>query len=143
MGIGSEKGNAIPKLDEKNQLIGYWSVDSFAVQPGTAQISEANIGVRNDEVASGTGDRYISTLQEEYLIDLSKEVSGDYVRGDNLQSILTAMKRQKPASQNIAAYNIQWLLALSAAIIFLLAYVTKDTFRNLKKGLFKKIKIRS
>jgi hypothetical protein len=53
------------------------------------------------------------------------------------------MKRQKPASQNIAAYNIQWLLALSAAIIFLLAYVTKDTFRNLKKGLFKKIKIRS
>jgi len=143
VGIGSEKGNAIPKLDEKNQLIGYWSVDSFAVQPGIAQISEANIGARNDEVASGTGDRYISTLQEEYLIDLSKEVSGDYVRGDNLQSILTAMKRQKPASQNIAAYNIQWLLALSAAIIFLLAYVTKDTFRNLKKGLFKKIKIRS
>lgn len=132
VGIGSEKGNAIPKLDEKNQLIGYWSIDSFAIQPGIAQISEANLGGRGNDVAGGTGDRYISTLQEQYLIDLSKQISGDYVRGDSLQSILTAMKNQKPARRDIAAYSIQWILALSAALIFLLAYITKDMFRNLK-----------
>jgi mxaL protein len=130
VGIGSEKGNAIPKLDEKNQLIGYWSIDSFAIQPGIAQISEANLGGRGNDVAGGTGDRYISTLQEQYLIDLSKQISGDYVRGDSLQSILTAMKKQKPARRDIAAYSIQWILALSAAMIFLLAYITKDMFKK-------------
>ena len=133
VGIGSEKGNAIPKLDDKNQLIGYWSIDSFGIQPGIAQISEANLGGRNNDVAGGTGDRYISTLQEQYLKSLSKEISGDYVRGDSLQSILTAMEKQKPSRRDIAAYNIQWILALFAAFIFLSAYITKDMFRNFKK----------
>ena len=140
VGIGSEKGNAIPKLDGKNQLIGYWSIDSFAIQPGIAQISEANLGGRGNDVAGGTGDRYISTLQEQYLIDLSKQISGDYVRGDSLQSILTAMKKQKPARRDIAAYSIQWILALSAAMIFLLAYITKDMFKNLKNNFINKRK---
>ena len=40
VGVGNEKGTAIPKYDEKNQLIGYWANDSFAMQPGIAQISE-------------------------------------------------------------------------------------------------------
>jgi mxaL protein len=31
VGIGSDKGTAIPKLDDKNQVIGYWSADSFAM----------------------------------------------------------------------------------------------------------------
>ena len=44
VGIGSEEGSAIPKYDSENQLIGFWSVDSFALQPGIAQISESNIG---------------------------------------------------------------------------------------------------
>lgn len=133
VGIGSEKGNAIPKLDDKNQLIGYWAIDSFAIQPGIAQISEANLGGRNNDVAGGTGDRYISTLQEQYLKSLSKEISGDYVRGESLQSVLTAMEKQKPSRRDVAAYDIQWILALFAAFIFLSAYITKDMFRNFKK----------
>jgi mxaL protein len=140
VGIGSEKGNAIPKLDDKNQLIGYWAIDSFAIQPGIAQISEANLGGRNNDVAGGTGDRYISTLQEQYLKSLSKEISGDYVRGDSLQSILTAMEKQKPSRRDVAAYNIQWILALFAAFIFLSAYITKDMFTNFKKRFSKRRK---
>jgi mxaL protein len=140
VGIGSEKGNAIPKLDDKNQLIGYWAIDSFAIQPGISQISEANLGGRNNDVAGGTGDRYISTLQEQYLKSLSKEISGDYVRGDSLQSILTAMEKQKPSRRDIAAYNIQWILALFAAFIFLSAYITKDMFRNFKKRFIERRK---
>jgi mxaL protein len=55
VGIGSIEGAPIPKYDEKNQLIGYWSNDSFAMQPGIAQISEANLGVRDNNVAGGKG----------------------------------------------------------------------------------------
>ncbi|MFZ9642548.1 MAG: VWA domain-containing protein [Candidatus Methylopumilus sp.] len=135
VGVGSEKGTAIPKLDDKNQLIGYWSADSFAMQPGIAQISEANIGVRDNNVAGATGDRYISKLQEEYLKDLSKQVSGDYVRGESLQSILSAMKKQKPARRDIAPYDIQWILASLAGLLLLMAYLPKHPISTFAKWL--------
>jgi len=67
VGIGSDEGAPIPKYDNKNQLIGYWSNDSFALQTGIAQISESNIGVRDNKVASGATDRYMSKLDSEYL----------------------------------------------------------------------------
>jgi mxaL protein len=136
VGIGSIEGAPIPKYDEKNQLIGYWSNDSFAMQPGIAQISEANLGVRDNNVAGGTGDRFISKLQEDYLKDLSKEVSGDYVRGDSLQSILTAMKHQKPARTDIAPYGIHWILASIAALLVLVTYLPKNPLQAIPKALF-------
>ncbi|MDP2248347.1 MAG: VWA domain-containing protein, partial [Nitrosomonadales bacterium] len=89
VGVGSDKGTPIPKLDEKNQLIGYWSAESFALQPGIAQISESNIGTRDDNVAGGENDRYLSKLDEEYLKSLAKEINAKYVRGNNLQNILS------------------------------------------------------
>lgn len=135
VGIGSIEGAPIPKYDEKNQLIGYWSNDSFAMQPGIAQISEANLGVRDNNVAGGTGDRFISKLQEDYLRDLSKEVSGDYVRGDSLQSILTAMKHQKPARTDIAPYGIHWILAIIAALLVLVTYLPKNPLQAIQMAL--------
>lgn len=131
VGIGSDKGSPIPKLDEKNQLIGYWSNDSFAMQPGIAQISEANLGVRDNNVASSTGDRYVSKLQEEYLQSIAKEVSASYVRGDSLQSILSAMHKQKPARRDIAPYDIQWILASIAGLLLLAAYLPKKPINAL------------
>ena len=135
VGIGSDKGNPIPKLDEKNQLIGYWSNDSFAMQPGIAQISEANLGVRDNNVASSSGDRYVSKLQEEYLQSLAKEVSANYVHGDSLQSILSAMKKQKPARRDIAPYDVQWILASIAGLLLLAAYLPSKPFEALPHQL--------
>ncbi len=130
VGIGSEKGAPIPKLDNKNQVIGYWSNDSFAMQPGIAQISEANLGVRDNNVANGEGDRFISKLDEEYLKSLAKEVSGDYVRGDSLQNILSAMKTQKPARRDVAPFQINWLLATIAGLLIIAAYLPKHPVKQ-------------
>ncbi|HEU4707980.1 MAG TPA: VWA domain-containing protein [Methylophilaceae bacterium] len=135
VGIGGEKGAPIPKLDEKNQLIGYWSGESFAMQPGIAQISEANIGVRDDNVAAAENDRYLSKLDEEYLKSLSKEVHGDYVRGDNLQSVLRAMKQQKPARRDAAAYDLSWVLASLAGLLFIGAYMPRHPLKELAEFL--------
>ncbi len=122
VGIGSDQGTPIPKLDEKNQLIGYWSGDSFALQPGIAQISESNIGTRDDNVAGGENDRYLSRLDEPYLKSLAEEIDARYVRGDKLQNILSAMKAQKPARRDIAPYGVDWILASLAGLLLLLAY---------------------
>jgi len=129
-GIGSDKGTAIPKLDEKNQVIGYWSAESFAMQPGVAQISEQNIGVRNESVAVGENDRFLSKLNEDYLNSVAKEVGGNYVRGDNLQGILKAMQAQKPARQDVAPFGLRWLLASLAGLLLITAYLPKHPVKQ-------------
>ncbi len=132
VGIGSDVGTPIPKFDERNQLIGYWSGDSFAMQPGIAQISESNLGVRDDNVAGGTSDRYLSKLDEEYLKDLAKEVNGLYVRGNDVHDVLSAMKKQKPVRKDKAGFEIRWLLASLSGILFILAYTPKHPIQELK-----------
>lgn len=132
VGIGSDKGTAIPKLDDKNQVIGYWSAESFALQPGIAQISEANIGVRDDNVAGGESDRQLAKLDEVYLKSVVKEVGASYVRGDNLQSVKTAMRQQRPARRDSAPYNLDWLLASLAATLLIAAYIPRHPGKALR-----------
>jgi mxaL protein len=132
VGMGSKNGAAIPKYSEKNQLIGYWSNESFALQPGIAQISEQNIGTRNDNVANGAEDRFVSKLDEDYLKTLTKEVGANYVRGDSLHAVLDAMQLQKPARRDIAPFGIHWILALLGGLVLLLAYIPKHPFGVLK-----------
>ena len=139
VGIGSDKGTPIPKLDDKNQLIGYWSSESFAMQPGIAQISEANVGVRDDNVASAEGDRYMSKLDEEYLKSLSKEINGTYVRGDSLLDVLSAMKTQKPARRDTAAFDLNWILASIAGLLFIAAYLPKHPVKAFSNAIQKRI----
>lgn len=132
VGIGSDKGSPIPKFDEHNQLIGYWANESFAMQPGIAQISESNLGTRNDSIANSESDRYMSKLDEAYLKELAEEVNGKYVRGDSVQQILTAMKSQKPARREKANFELRWILASLAGIMFLLAYTPKHPIKELR-----------
>jgi mxaL protein len=133
VGIGSDKGTAIPKLDEKNQLIGYWSAESFAMQPGVAQIAQENIGTREDSVAGEISDRYMSRLDEKYLISLAKEISGNYVNGSSLQNVLAAMKKQPPARRDTADFELKWIIAGLAGLLFLAAYMPKHPVRELKE----------
>ncbi len=135
VGIGSDKGTPIPKLDEKNQLIGYWAGDSFALQPGIAQISESNIGTRDDNVAGGENDRYLSRLDEDYLKSLAEEISAHYVRGNKLQNVLTAMGQQPPARRDIAPYRIDWVLASIAGILLLLAYFPRHPINTARQSI--------
>ena len=132
VGIGSDKGTAIPKLDENNQVIGYWSNESFAMQPGIAQISESNIGTRNDSVAGGTSDRFLSKLDEKYLQGMTKEINAKYVNGDSVQAVLAAMKNQPPARRDKAKFDLKWLLAGAAGFLFLAAYLPKHPIKESK-----------
>ncbi|MCE9633223.1 MAG: VWA domain-containing protein [Methylophilales bacterium] len=134
VGIGDLKGAAIPKYSEKNQLIGYWANESFALQPGIAQISEQNFGTRNESVAGGVEDRFVSKLAEEYLQELAKSVNAIYVRGDSLRAVQNAMQQQKPARRDVAPFQLDWILALLAGLVLLGAYVPKHPFTALKKS---------
>lgn len=135
VGIGDSKGTAIPKYDEKNQLIGFWSNESFALQPGIAQISEANLGTRNDDVAGGVNDRYLSRVDEAYLKSLAKEIDASYVNGSSLDNVLQAMKKQKPARYDTAPYLLSPILAVLAGLLLICAYLPKHPIRFILDSL--------
>lgn len=135
VGIGGLDGAPIPKLDEFNQLIGYWSAESFALQPGIAQISESNIGTRDDNVAGGESDRYMSKLDEEYLKSLADEINGLYVRGTSAQAILSKMKEQKPARRDVTKFSLRWILAGLAGVFFILSFMPKHPFAMIKNSI--------
>lgn len=135
VGIGTEEGVAIPKLSPDNQVIGYWSNESFAMQPGIAQISESTLGVRDDNVAFGDHDRFISKLSTEYLESLTKEIGAKYIKGDSTYTVLKAMKAQKPARRDIAPMPLDWLLATLAGLSILATYVSHHPWRQIKQNL--------
>jgi mxaL protein len=132
VGIGSEKGTAIPKMDADNQVIGYWSAESFAMQPGIAQISEANIGVRDDNVSVSESDRFISKLDEKNLKEIAEFVGAKYVNGESWVNVLSAMKNQPPARREKAAFGLQWILAGLSGLLFLAAYLPKHPIKEFR-----------
>ena len=131
VGIGSNEGAPIPKYDNKNQLIGYWSNDSFALQPGIAQISESNIGVRDNKVASGATDRYMSKLDSEYLEKLAKEIGGFYVDGQSYRAIRKEMKKQPPAWKAPDQFYLQPILCFLALLFFIARFISKANITSI------------
>ena len=122
VGIGSEEGSAIPKYDSENQLIGFWSNESFALQPGIAQISESNIGARNDSIAFSESDRYISKLNEKYLIEITSMIKGQYVKGDSVNSIVSKMNMIPPSWRDKSELPLRNLFVTLSLIFFLLRF---------------------
>ncbi|NOU24783.1 MAG: VWA domain-containing protein [Methylotenera sp.] len=133
VGIGSMQGAAIPKFTEKNQLIGYWSHESMQLAPGAAPIAAAGLLKRKRDVAESVNDRYIAKLSETSMMAMAKEIGATYVRGDNLQALLSAMRKQKPARREWTPISIDWLLGTLAGLILLFAYVPQHPLKKLKK----------
>jgi len=131
VGIGSDVGTPIPKYDNKNQLIGYWSNESFALQPGVAQISAQNAGGRDNNVSSASYDRYLSRLDEKYLKSLAQEVKGNYVNGNDINGILSAMKKQPSAWRDDTEVKLRNLFSFLALFFFIIQFVTIDKIRSL------------
>lgn len=128
VGIGSEKGAAIPKFTEKNQLLGYWSHESMQLAPGAAPIAAAGLLNRKKDIAEDINDRYLSKLSEATMQAMAKEIGATYVRGDTYMTLQSAMKKQKPARREWAPWSLSSALAGLAGLFLLLAYVPFSRF---------------
>ncbi|MDR2219147.1 MAG: VWA domain-containing protein [Methylobacillus sp.] len=135
VGIGSEKGAPIPKYDENNKLLGYWSAESFQVQPGVAEISQQNFGARDSGVALLDSSRQYSKLDEEYLLKYAEEIGSSYVRGDGIARVQSAITSLKPARRDMAPMEIHRILAAIAGLLLIAAYFSHHPWRLLRRLL--------
>jgi mxaL protein len=123
VGIGSDTPTPIPKMDENNKIIGYWSENTYQLEPGIAQVSDETRGRRDEGVATQDYERYLSVLDEKYLQALAKEVKGRYIKGDSIPVVLNAIRAQPPARRDLAPLTIDWLLAALAGVLLVVAYL--------------------
>lgn len=133
VGIGSDTPTPIPKMDETNKVIGYWSETTYQLEPGIAQVSDETRGKRDDGVATQDYERYLSVLDEKYLVSLAKEIKARYVRGDSVQSVTRAVLAQPPARRDRAPMSIDWLLALLAGTLLVGAYLPRHPLHLLRQ----------
>lgn len=135
VGIGSDKGTGIPKLTEDNQMIGYWSNESFAVQPNIAQVTASKSSGRDDSVAISDYDRFISRRAAPYLQKLAQEIGAEYLDGDHPRQVLEAIQNHASPRHEIVPFSIDWLLASLAGVCILATYIGRESIRHLKHTL--------
>lgn len=130
VGIGSDKPVPVPKYDENNKLIGYWSQDIYQLEPGIAQVSQETRGARDNTIATSDYDLYRSALDQKHLEELAKKIHGEYVRGDSVQKVLSSIHTQKPVKFEEAVQTVQIdisrFLAGTAGFIILLFAFSKN-----------------
>lgn len=126
VGIGGDKPSVVPKLDENNKVLGYWSNNTYQLEPGIAQVSSETRGTRDDGVATQEHERMYSRLDEEYLVWLAKEIHADYVRGDSTPAVLQRMRNLPPAKRDTTPWPVDWLLGLAAAALIIITYLPRQ-----------------
>jgi mxaL protein len=132
VGIGSDTPTPVPKMDENNKIIGYWSENTYQLEPGIAQVSDETRGRRDDGVATQDYERYLSVLDEKYLQALAQEVKGRYIKGDSIPAVLGAIRAQPPARRDRAPLTIDWLLAALAGVLLVAAYLPHHPRHHLR-----------
>lgn len=135
IGIGSDKGAGIPKLTEENQAIGYWSNESFAVQPNIAQVTASKSSGRDDSVAVSVYDRYISRRATTYLQQLAQEIGAQYLPGDEPYQVLQVLQKQPSSRHESMPFALDWLLATLALGCLMASCINRAAIRQLKQRL--------
>lgn len=132
IGIGSDQGVGIPKLTEDNQKIGYWSNESFAVQPNIAQVTASKSSGRDDSVAVSEYDRYISRRASKYLQTLASEIGGSYLPGDQPQAVLEALQSFPSSHINTVPFRLDWLFAGLALTCLLASSLHREALHRMR-----------
>lgn len=128
-GIGSPHPSPVPKLNARNEIIGYWSAYAAKFEPSQI-VSEESTGQRDDSIATNPAEYYLSALREDYLQELAHDIGAAYVRADSGENLLDAIDRLPPAGHAIAPFRTGWLLALLAAALLMLEYWPERKWRK-------------
>lgn len=121
-GIGADHPSPIPKLNAKNEIIGYWSTYATKIEPSQI-VDEESTGKRDDSIASEPREYYLSALREDYLKELAKDIGAAYVRADSQEKLLEALKQLPPAGHHSAPVALGWLFALLAGAFVLMEHL--------------------
>lgn len=140
VGVGGLEKVGVPRFNNANSRIGYWPIiennNAGAVGVTYADPSQDE---PDPSVAYAEYDRYLSQLEEEYLIGLAGEIKAIYKRGQDAPEFYNFVQKQQPAASFVTDYSVRWLYLTLAIFLILAVYLedlniskTLKTFRNKK-----------
>lgn len=132
VGVGGHQPVPVPRYNSSNKWVGYWSSDTKENSAGA--VGDTYSDTSKDEpdpiVAYAEFDRYLSQLDSDYLKQVSAEIQGGYIEGQDSPEFYAYIQSQKPSASFVTAYSLQWLYLTLAILMVLLIYV--PDMRSLK-----------
>jgi len=124
VGVGGHQPVPIPRYNSSNKWVGYWSSDTKENSAGAVgdTYSDASKDEPDPVVAYAEYDRYLSQLDSDYLKEVSKEVKGAYIEGQDNAEFYDYIQELKPAASFVSAYPMRWIYLSAALILLLLTY---------------------
>jgi mxaL protein len=129
VGLGGNTPKPIPKLNTRDEVMGYWSLYSIKIEP-TAIVSEESTGKRDDSLATDPNEYYLSRLDEPYLKSLAEEIGGRYWRAQTPEKFARELSRTETALNYRTPVNLARWLGLLAFILVLYGSVKLTYSRN-------------
>lgn len=133
VGVGNNRAVPIPKLNSKNETIGYWSTYSIQIAPAS-RVNEGANNVRDDSLATDPYEYYLSKLDEPHLKEIAKNIQANYLKLGNEETLAKAILKQSSIfSRLVSKLSPSEIFAVFACLFILAIYIPDIIFRI--KGL--------
>ncbi len=132
IGLGGNKPTPIPKLNAKNEVIGYWSSDAIKLNPAS-NVDEGHHGGRDNSIATDPYEYYLSRLDEDYLKELSTDIGARYIKAGSAEAFIAAINQLPSNIQFSAKFALNWLFATIALLLVLTGYLAEMKFQLNKR----------
>jgi len=124
VGVGGHQPVPVPRYNSSNKWVGYWSSDTKENSAGAVGVTYSDTSQDEPDplVAYAEFDRYLSQLDSEYLKQISAEIKGGYIEGQDTEVFYDYIQSQKPSASFVTAYSLKWLYLSLAILMLLLVY---------------------
>lgn len=124
VGVGGNTKVPVPRYNAMNKRVGYWPIveNNNAGAVGVTY-SDPSHDEPDPPVAFAEYDRFLSQMEEEYLVSLTNDIHASYIKGEDKPAFYTFINQQKPAASFVTAYSIRWLYLSLAMVLLLATYI--------------------
>ena len=124
VGVGGNKKVGVPRFNSANKRVGYWPIsDNNNAGAVGVTYSDPSQDEPDPSVASAEYDRFLSQLEEDYLISLAGEIKGKYIKGHDNSAFYDFVQKQKPAASFVTSYSMRWVYLLLAILLIISTFV--------------------
>jgi mxaL protein len=124
VGVGGTTKVGVPRFNSANERVGYWPVvDNNNAGAVGVTYSDPSQDEPDPPVAFAEYDRYLSQLEDDYLISLASEFDASYIKGQDNTAFYDFVQKQKPAASFVTAYSMRWVYLLLAMACLLLTFL--------------------
>jgi mxaL protein len=124
VGVGGKAKVGVLRFNSENKRVGYWPInDNNNAGAVGVTYSDPSQDEPDPPVASAEYDRYLSQLEEDYLITLAGEIKAKYIKGQDNSAFYSFVQAQKPAASFVTAYSVRWLYLLAAILLILATFL--------------------